>query len=58
MFPLQGIESLPSNMGITNGIEEVKKTSFSLKLNNNLPVHVAIAYLHLNLNPSLKTTMG
>jgi hypothetical protein len=48
MFPLQGIESLPSNMRTMNGIEEVKKSSF-LKLNNNLPSSVAITYLHLNL---------
>jgi hypothetical protein len=58
MFPLQGIESLPSNMGTVNGIEKVKTMSSSLKLNNNLPNFVAIAYFHQNLNSSFKAIMG
>jgi hypothetical protein len=54
---IHGIESLPSNMGIMNIIEEVGKESFSLKLNNYSPSFVAIMHFHPHLNSSLKAIM-
>jgi hypothetical protein len=39
-------------MGTMSGIE-VRKVSFSLKLNNTSSSSIAIMYLHPNLGPSL-----
>jgi len=57
MSPTYGIESLPSNVGIMNRIEEAGEESSSLKLNNYSPSFIAIMHFHPHLNSSLKAIM-
>jgi hypothetical protein len=54
MPPLQGIDTLPSNMGTRNGIEEMGEIGSSLKLNNTSPCFGAITNLHPNLSSCFK----